>query len=137
MDVTKIPFVEKVGIVRTGNGLLELPFSAATQNHLNTFFASAQFTLAETASGDMLQSLFPELVGRVVPVLRDSSVKFRKPAISAITAHATVSDDAASRFMEQLSRKGRSSIPVEVELKDAEGVVTCTGTFNWFVQSLS
>ncbi|MCK4671138.1 MAG: DUF4442 domain-containing protein [Candidatus Aegiribacteria sp.] len=42
------------------------------QNHLQTIHASAQFTLAETASGEMLRIELPELVGKVVPIFRDS-----------------------------------------------------------------
>ena len=54
MDVTAIPFVEKVGIARTEQGGLKLPFSESTKNHLNGIHASAQFTLAETSSGEAL-----------------------------------------------------------------------------------
>lgn len=136
MDVTEIPFVATVGIARTEGGGLTLPFSLSTQNHLNTIHASAQFTLAETASGELLRILFPELVGKVVPVLRESQIKFKKPASAAIFSFPTVSDDAVSRFKEQFEKKERSSIPVDVEIRDSEGLVTCTGTFNWFVQNV-
>ena len=134
MDVTEIPFVEKIGIIRSTKGVLELPFNQTIQNHLQTIHASAQFALAETASGEILQTLFPELVGKVVPVLRSSEIKFRKPAIKTISAHPTVSDEAISKFREQFGKKGRSSISVDVQVKDVEDQVTCTGTFKWFVQ---
>jgi acyl-coenzyme A thioesterase PaaI-like protein len=70
MDVTEIPFVEKVGITRSTKGLLELPFNETIQNHLQTIHASAQFALAETASGEILQTIFPELVGKVAPAIQ-------------------------------------------------------------------
>lgn len=136
MDVTKIPFVEKVGIVRQSDGGLELPFNESVHNHLQTIHASAQFALAETASGEVLQTLFPELVGKVVPVLRDSNIKFKKPAQKTISAHPSVTDDSLTKFKDQFARKGRSSISVSVEVKDHEGVITSVGVFNWFVQSV-
>ncbi len=136
MDVTKIPFVEKVGIIRSTNDVLELPFNEAVHNHLQTIHASAQFALAETASGEILQSIFPELVGKVVPVLRESQIKFKKPAIKTISAHPTVSNEAISKFKEQFKKKGRSSISVNVEIKDCENVATCVSVFKWFVQSI-
>ena len=136
MDVTKIPFVEKVGIIRSTNDVLELPFNEAVHNHLQTIHASAQFALAETASGEILQSIFPELVGKVVPVLRESQIKFKKPAIKTISAHPTVSNESISKFKEQFKKKGRSSISVNVEIKDCENVVTCVSIFKWFVQSI-
>ncbi|MHC4628158.1 MAG: YiiD C-terminal domain-containing protein [Planctomycetota bacterium] len=136
MDVTQIPFVEKVGVVRSTKGSLELPFNKTIQNHLQTIHASAQFALAETASGEILQTIFPELVGKVAPVLRESQIRFKKPATNTISAQPTVSDEAISKFREQFKRKGRSSISVNVEIKDSESVVTCVGTFKWFVQSV-
>jgi len=136
MDVTKIPFVEKVGIIRSTNGVLELPFNETVHNHLQTIHASAQFALAETASGEILQSIFPELAGKVVPVLRESQIKFKKPATKTISAHPTVSNEAISKFKEQFKKKGRSSISINVEIKDSENVVTCVSIFKWFVQSI-
>ena len=136
MDVTEIPFVEKVGITRSARGVLELPFGETIQNHLHTTHASAQFALAETASGEILQTIFPELVGKGVAVLRESQIRFKKPATKTISAYPTVSDEAISKFREQFKRKGRSSIFVNVEIKDSENAATCAGTFKWFVQSI-
>ncbi|MDD2830510.1 MAG: DUF4442 domain-containing protein [Sulfuricurvum sp.] len=68
MDILKIPFVEKVGIEQDEKGL-KLIFRSDNLNHIATVHASAQFTLAETASGEALQRLFPDLVGKVIPSL--------------------------------------------------------------------
>ena len=136
MDVTTIPFVEKVGVIRSSEGLLELSFSESIQNHLQTIHASAQFALAETASGEILQRVFPELEGKVVPVLREAQIKYKKPAIKSISAHTMVSDETISKFKEQFARKGRSTISVNVVIKDSENVVTCVGIFKWYVQSI-
>jgi acyl-coenzyme A thioesterase PaaI-like protein len=136
MDVTTIPFIEIVGVIRSTKGLLELPFNESIQNHLQTIHAGAQFALAETASGEILQRIFPELVGKVVPVLRETQIKYKKPAIKTISAHPTVSDEAISKFKKQFKRKGRSAISVNVEIKDSENVVTCVSIFKWFVQSI-
>jgi acyl-coenzyme A thioesterase PaaI-like protein len=136
MDVLKIPFVRKVGITRTHEGALQLPFDKSVQNHLQTVHASAQFALAENASGEMLQTLFPELVGKVVPVMRDSQIKFRRPANTTLIAHPSVADEEIDKFRAQFERKGRSTIAVGVELKGADGEVVCTALFNWFVQGV-
>ena len=136
MNVIEIPFVKKVGITKADNNKLELAFTADTKNHLETMHASAQFTLAETASGEFLQILFPELIGKVVPVLRDAKVKFKKPAVNNIIAYPSISDKEKEKFNSQFSRKGRSSITVDVELKDNEGTLTCITSYNWFVQKI-
>jgi len=137
MNVLEIPFVKKVGIEKSNDGSLHLQFKKNVHNHLQSIHASAQFTLAETASGEILQIAFPELVGKVVPVLRDSQIKFRKPALKSITAFPTISSEAEQKFKEQLSKKGRASISVNVEVKDSDGTKTSTGVFNWFVQQIN
>ena len=136
MNVIEIPFVKKVGITKTQQGKLELPFTLDSQNHLKTIHASAQFTLAETASGDFLQSLFPELVGNVIPVLRDAKVKFKKPAVNNIIAYPSIDDESREKFNTQFSKKGRASISIDVEIRDAEDTVTSMASYNWFVQKI-
>jgi len=137
MDVIKIPFVEKVGITQNSQGRLALPFDEANHNHLQTLHASAQFTLAETASGEILQQLFPDLAGKVIPVLRDSQIKFKKPATQAVYARPTVSDEDIEKFRSQFEKKGRASLSVKVDIHDGDETLTCTGSFNWFVQAIA
>jgi len=133
MDVMEIPFVSAVGITRRSDGLFLLPLRKDVHNHLQTIHAAAQYALAETASGDTLLNLFPELDGRVVPVLRDSKLKFKRPASTAVTAYTEVSEQDVQRFLKQLTHKGRSIIGVEVEVRDEDEDVTCCGMFSWFV----
>jgi len=137
MEILNIPFVNKTGIRRTDNGRLQLPYSEDVYNHLQTIHASAQFCLAETASGDYLQLAFPDLADSVVPVLRDAQVKFKKPAVKTIEAFPSVEQAAVLKFREQFENKGRASICVHVQIKDMDGTLTLNGEYNWFVQSLA
>ena len=138
MDVTQIPFNKFIEITHASaeEGALELAFSDRLQNHLGTLHASAQFALAEACSGLALQRHFSHLADTVVPVLRKSEVKFKRPAQSTLRAKAQL--DAASReaFESQLSRKGRATIVVPVELTDQEGNTTLAGSYEWYVQKL-
>jgi acyl-coenzyme A thioesterase PaaI-like protein len=136
MNVIEIPFVKKVGITQSSKDELKLSFTDETHNHLQTMHASAQITLAETASGNFLQILFPELVGKVIPVLRDAQVKFKKPAIKDVIAYPSISNESREKFNTQFSKKGRASISVDVDIKDIENTLTCIATFNWFVQKI-
>ncbi len=137
MDVLDIPFVKKVGIQKNFDGQLELADNTDVQNHLQTIHAGAQFLLAETASGDFLQSVFPDLADKIIPVLRDSQIKFKRPATNIIQAYPKLSDESQSKFLEQFANKGRATISVDVEIKDMQGTVTCTGTFGWFIQRIN
>ena len=136
MNVTEIPFVKKAGITRTDDNTLGLTFTEDNYNHLQTIHAGAQYTLAETASGELLQSAFPDLVGKVIPVLREANVKYKQPAVKDIIAYATITDEAREKFSTQFTNKGRGSILVNVDIKDADGTLTCVAGYSWFVQKL-
>jgi acyl-coenzyme A thioesterase PaaI-like protein len=136
MKITKIPFIAKVGIKENQDGYLVLDFDESIQNHLQSIHASALFALAETASGHALQMEFPDLAGKVVPLLRDSQIKFKKSATTAVTAYPEVSQEDIEKFQKQFDKKGRSVVPVTVDIKDSDGVVVCSGKFGWFVQTL-
>ena len=135
MNATDIPFVRHIGI-KSEKSELSLAFDDNVLNHINTIHASAQFTLAETQSGLHLQKLFPELEGKVLPVLREAQVKYKKPALEKIFAFSSVDAEAVEKFRMQFEKKGRGLLEVHVEVKDVNGVLTCQGVFTWFVQSL-
>jgi len=136
MDVTEIPFAKHIGIEKKEESTLKLEYTQLVQNHMQTIHASAQFALAETQSGLFLQLEFPELEEKVIALLRGSTVKYKHPASTQITAHASLNADVKEKFEIQFSKKGRASITVTVELRDEVGVVTMTGEFGWFVQKL-
>lgn len=136
MDITELPFNRFIGITQDGDGILRLDQSHNLNNHVGTVHAGAQFTLAEASSGDFLMHRFPELAGKVVPVVRTSGIKFKKPATGTLRALASVSDEAADNFMGQFDKKGRALITVSVTVQDTEGTVTATAKYDWFVQRL-
>jgi len=135
MRATDIEFVKLVGIEQSEDSV-SLAFKKDVLNHIESIHASAQFTLAETQSGLHLQKLFPELVGKVVPMLRESKIKYKKPALKSIVAFAKCSDEDIEKFQTQFAKKGRSTLSVSVEVKDSDGVVTAISEFIWFVQKL-
>jgi hypothetical protein len=60
MNITEVPFVKRVGIQKAADGELERPFSPGVQNHLQAICAGAQYTLAESSSAELLQSVIRE-----------------------------------------------------------------------------
>jgi hypothetical protein len=136
MDVTQIPFAKHIGIKHKDKSTLKLAPKDIVKNHIQTIHASAQFALAETQTGLQLQLAFPELVGKVVGLLRGSSVKYKNPATSSIYAVAKLEQGAKEKFLSQIERKGRASITLQVEVRDEKDVTTMQGEFHWFVQSI-
>ena len=135
MNISDIPFVKLTGVQEDETGLC-LDFKPELQNHIQTFHAGAQFTLAEAQVGAFLQKSFPELEGKVVPVLRESKLKYKKPATTKIFAQARCSEDELEKFRLQFDKKRRSTIEVFVDVKDSNNVLTCEGSFVFFVQGI-
>lgn len=138
MNITSIPFNKYIQIQQPGENenVLQLEFTNNLENHLGTFHASAQFGLAEATSGLALQNMFPDLANSVIPVLRKTETKYRKPATTTISAKASINETKVNKFTERFNAKGRCSISVDVEVKDQEGSITMTGVFEWYVQKL-
>jgi len=135
MKATDIEFIKFIGIEQSEDSV-SLAFKKNVLNHIESIHASAQFTLAETQSGLHLQKLFPELVGEVIPMLRESKIKYKKPALKSIVAFAKCSDEDIEKFQTQFAKKSRATLSVSVEVKDNEGVITAVAEFIWFVQKL-
>lgn len=135
LKATDIPFVNTVGIQEERDKLF-LDFKDDILNHIKTIHASAQFTLAETESGIYLQTLFPELKGKVLPVLRDAQIKYKKTATQKIIAYSSSDKEVVEKFKNQFDKKGRGTIKVDVEIRDINDIVTSYATFTWFIQAL-
>ena len=134
MKVIDVPFANFIGIKEEEN--LSLDFKDEVKNHVKTIHASAQFTLAETKSGLYLVELFPDLSGKVVPLLRDAKIKYKKPALEKIIAFANIEDEEIEKFKAIFDKKGRGSISVKVQVKDINNVLCSEGEFSWFIQAL-
>ena len=123
--------------------ILELPESppgsergALLINHVGTIHASVLFALAEAASGEFLLRQLGELREEGFAVQRTSTVKFRKPAAphGGLRASARFADTDASQLSAALASRGRASVAILAEVADAQGVLTMTGQFDWFLQ---
>ena len=135
MNLKDIPFAKVLDAADSSEGFLfELPNDKKYTNHLGTVAAAAQFSLAEFASGQWMINTFPEVAPNVIPVLRKSEVKFRKPALGRVRARALVTEDTKTQFITELTQLKRAllSIPIEVVNDDLE--VVMIGTYEWFIQ---
>ena len=131
MDVLEIPFVKHVGI-KKDNGLT-LDAKEELQNHIKTIHASAQFTLAETASGECLMKEFLQYKGKVIPLLRSSTVKYKSLATSTLRAKASLTKEAKEKFLKQFKRRGEGIVSVDVVLLNENSLVTMEGKFIWLL----
>jgi len=134
IKATDIPFVKYIGM-KENNEELSLDLKKSVCNHVETIHAAAQFTLAETESGMRLQSLFPELEQKVIPLLREAQIKYKKPATQKIIAYSFVKEEDVEKFKQQFAKKGRALLQIRVEIRDSEDILTCEARYTWYVQA--
>jgi acyl-coenzyme A thioesterase PaaI-like protein len=133
VNVTDIAFNRFLGLLSDGSQL-SLPAEPHYLNHLGTVHAAAQYSLAEAASGKWLLDKFGEVAADYLAVVRQATVKYRRPATGELTATAEVADEEAERFRNTLERRGRAAIEVSVRVAGSDGNHTLEATFEWFVQ---
>jgi uncharacterized protein (TIGR00369 family) len=103
--------------------VLAMPDQAEYHNHLGGPHAGAMFTLAESASGAIVIAAFGDQMARAVPLPVTSEMSFKKVAMGAITATATLGRPAADVIAE-LDEGKRPEFPITVEITRGDGAVT-------------
>jgi acyl-coenzyme A thioesterase PaaI-like protein len=135
MNLKEIPFAKLLAISDSSSGFLfELSDDEKYTNHLGTVAAAAQFSLAEFASGQWMLNSFPDIATQVIPVLRKSEVKFRKPAIGRVRARAIVNDESRDQFLTDLTQRKRALVAILIELVNDDLEIVMSGTYEWFIQ---
>lgn len=119
-----IPFVAnsgvKVEVLERGHTKLCMPL-APNKNHVGSMYAGALFTLAELPGGAIFLSSFD--IDRFYPVVRDMSIRFRRPATSDVWAEVRVSEDFVQKVQAEAEANGKADYEWECELKDVDGTV--------------
>jgi thioesterase domain-containing protein len=135
MNVLELPFINFVGINDADEDeyLLELPESDKYYNHLETVHAGALFTLAEASSGKYLLIEFADLEFQIIPLLRKATVKYSKPVEGIVKSRGTLTGKSKETIIDELTRKSRTLIDVEVTLFSETGEKVMSSEFQWFV----
>ncbi len=135
MNLKDIPFAKLLDISESHSEFLfELSDNEKYTNHLGTVAAAAQFSLAEFASGQWMINAFPNLATQVIPVLRKSEVKFKKPAIGRVRARAIVSEETRNEFIAELTKRKRALVTVLIVIVNDDLEIVMSGTYEWFIQ---
>ena len=137
MNITDLPFNAFLGIEVTADGdELQLPDDSRFTNHVGTVHAGALYSLAEAASGSFLLSHPSVDVEKVGALLRESSIKYRRPASGRIRSQTRCSDEAIEQMHAALAKRGRAKLLIEVDLLDDEDQVVASANLDWFASHL-
>lgn len=120
----QIAFVRRSGlkaeILEPGHVRLRMPFEG-NQNHIGTLYAGALFTLAEVPGGALFLTSFD--ARRFYPIVKELSLRFRRPARGDISVDARLGSDEIQRIRQEAEDRGKADYWLELQLIDASGEV--------------
>ena len=136
--VGSVPILEAMGIrlveVAPGRAVAELP-PEPNVNHFGVTYAGSLFSVAEMLGGVLCLATFDldpggELAG-FVPLVKESTIRFRRPALGVVRASASLSDEEVSRVRTDALATGKGEFVLEAVLTDAGGevVASTVGTY--------
>jgi len=118
------PFVERMGMkvlaIEPRMVKLSVPLHG-NENHIESMYAGALFTIAEIPGGALFLSTFD--VSRFYPVVKEMTIKFVKPAKTDVTVEMVMSVSEAKRIEAEAEKNGKAEFVLEGEVKDANGEV--------------
>jgi len=90
-------------------------------NHVGIMYAGSLFTLAEFPVGVVFMQRMDS--SKVVPVVAEVNIRYRRPALTDIYAHFEFDDGIFERLQNEALEKGKASHVHHQELKDENGEV--------------
>ena len=138
--VGSVPILEAMGIrvveARPGFAAADLP-PEPNVNHSGVTYAGSLFSVAEMLGGVLSLVTFDfdpasggELAG-FVPIVKESTIRFRRPALGVVRASASLSDDEIARVRRDALATGKGEFVLEATLTDEQGevVASTVGTY--------
>ncbi|MFI6376812.1 DUF4442 domain-containing protein [Streptomyces sp. NPDC050546] len=110
--------------------VVSLPDQSDYHNHVGGPHAGAMFTLGESASGAIVLAAFGDQLSRAVPLAVSAEIAYKKLAMGAVTATATLGRPA-TEVVAELDAGGRPEFPVAIAIQRADGAVTGEMTVVW------
>ncbi|MFZ4797619.1 MAG: YiiD C-terminal domain-containing protein [Bacteroidia bacterium] len=113
-----------------------LVLNKSLENHIHSFHAAAIFSLAEASSAQYLIITFKEFENSVVPLLRATNTKYKKPAQNNIYAKAILLNQTKEEITNNLIEKNRALVTIKIDIFDEEENMVFTGNFEWFLSKV-
>lgn len=129
---SKVAFIERTGVkalvLDKGHIKLSAPL-AGNESHLGTVYAGALFTLAEVPGGALFLTSFD--VTRFYPVVKEMTIRFRRPATTDVTIEMMIPEEEVLRIQQEAEKEGKCEFVLTGEVKDKAGevVAVSTGTY--------
>jgi thioesterase domain-containing protein len=103
-------------------------------NHVGTMYAGSLFTLGEIMGGALFVASLD--MNKYYPLVKDVQIRYRRPATTDITTEISISKDFLADIISTLDKKGKSDVPLELELLDSSGEVVAIMIGTWQVRRI-
>lgn len=121
-----IEFIRRMGVkvVEMKRGYVELKAPLQVNlNHVGTMYAGALFSLAEVPGGAMYLATFD--VSRFYPIVKEMTIRFRKPVATDATVKVSMSDEEIERVAREADENGKSQFVLTATVFDEGGKIVC------------
>jgi acyl-coenzyme A thioesterase PaaI-like protein len=98
-------------------------------NHVGMMYAGSLFTLGEIIGGAIHTAAVD--FTRLYPIVKEVSIRYRRPALTDVTVEVELSAEEASRIQNEALEKGKADFALDLELEDANGEVVSTVSGIW------
>lgn len=113
---------------------LSLPRQEMINNHTGRPHASAQYAVAEAASGALLERCFADIFSHgFIPQAVEATIQYRKEACGDLRAVARISSEDQHFIRATLETRKRANFAVNVEILDDSGFPTSIMQVKWMV----
>jgi acyl-CoA thioesterase FadM len=92
-------------------------------------YAGSLFTLGEIAGG-AIHTVSVD-VTRLFPIVKEVSIRFRRPAMTDVTVEVELTAEEAARIEAAALNAGKADFALNLELKDANDEVVSTVAGTW------
>lgn len=129
MTTGSIPLAKFAGAevieLERGYVKMKLPFEQ-NKNHIGIMYAGSLFTIGELPGGSLFFSAFDAT--KCYPIVTEMSIKFLKPAKTAVTVESRISEEEIERVTREVEENGKSVYILEQEIKDENGEICAVTT---------
>jgi hypothetical protein len=92
-------------------------------------YAGSLFTVGELAGG-AIHTVSVDF-SRLFPIVKEVSIRYRRPAMTDVTVEVAMSEEEASRLQAEALEKGKADFALDLELQDANGEVVAIVAGIW------
>lgn len=103
-------------------------------NHVGIMYAGSLFTIGECMGGAIYGVAFD--VKRFYPLVKEVTIKFRRPVVTDVTLELEMSEEDANRIQQEAEEKGKADFTLDLELKDTNGERVCTVSGIWQIRKV-